>query len=187
MIYYSTNNPNLEVSLQEAVVKGLAADRGLFMPERIPSLPKAFFNNIGNMSLQEISFIVANTLFGKDVESEVLKDIVYDALNFDIPLKHVTGNMYSLELFHGPTLAFKDVGARFMARLFQLEEQRQIDGECAGCHFGRHRQRSSKRLPRSARSESVCTVPARESESHPGIAIHDTRKEHHRNRGERHI
>ena len=65
MIYYSTNNPNLEVSLQEAVVKGLAADRGLFMPERIPSLPKAFFNNIGNMSLQEISFIVANTLFGK--------------------------------------------------------------------------------------------------------------------------
>lgn len=117
MIYYSTNNPNLEVSLQEAVVKGLAADRGLFMPERIPSLPKAFFNNIGNMSLQEISFIVANTLFGKDVESEVLKDIVYDALNFDIPLKHVTGNMYSLELFHGPTLAFKDVGARFMARL----------------------------------------------------------------------
>ncbi len=117
MIYYSTNNPNLEVSLQEAVVKGLAADRGLFMPERIPSLPKAFFNNIGNMSLQEISFIVANTLFGKDVESEVLKDIVYDTLNFDIPLKHVTGNMYSLELFHGPTLAFKDVGARFMARL----------------------------------------------------------------------
>lgn len=117
MQYYSTNCSTSKVSLQTAVVKGLAADRGLFMPERIPVLPKAFFNNIGEMSLQDISFIVANTLFGDDIENTTLKDIVYETLNFDIPLKHVSDNKYSLELFHGPTLAFKDVGARFMARL----------------------------------------------------------------------
>ena len=117
MQYYSTNGKTPNVSLETAVVKGLAADRGLFMPERIPVLPKAFFNNIGEMSLQDISYVVANTLFGDDIESTTLKDIVYDTLNFDIPLKHVAENRYSLELFHGPTLAFKDVGARFMARL----------------------------------------------------------------------
>lgn len=117
MQYYSTNGNASMASLQEAVVKGLATDRGLYMPERIPTIPKAFFNNIAEMSLQEISYVVANTLFGEDIESAILKKIVYETLNFDIPLKHVSGNRYSLELFHGPTLAFKDVGARFMARL----------------------------------------------------------------------
>ena len=95
MQYYSTNGSTSKVSLQTAVVKGLAADRGLFMPERIPVLPKAFFNNIGEMSLQDISFIVANTLFGDDFEITTLMKIVDDTLNFDIPLKHVTGNKYS--------------------------------------------------------------------------------------------
>ena len=125
MQYYSTNGKTPNVSLQTAVVKGLAADRGLFMPERIPVLPKAFFNNIGQMSLQDISYVVANTLFGDDIESDTLKDIVYDTLNFDIPLKQVTENKYSLELFHGPTLAFKDVGARFMARLLGYFNKRE--------------------------------------------------------------
>lgn len=129
MQYYSTNGKTPNVSLQTAVVKGLAADRGLFMPERIPVLPKAFFNNIGQMSLQDISYVVANTLFGDDIESDTLKDIVYDTLNFDIPLKQVTENKYSLELFHGPTLAFKDVGARFMARLLgYFNKQENKDG-----------------------------------------------------------
>ncbi|MBQ9076724.1 MAG: threonine synthase [Muribaculaceae bacterium] len=117
MQYYSTNRQAPDASLQEAVVKGLAPDRGLYMPEVIPSIPKAFFNNISEMSLQDIAYVVANTLFGQDIESEKLKNIVNETLNFDIPLKHVNGNIYSLELFHGPTLAFKDVGARFMARL----------------------------------------------------------------------
>jgi threonine synthase len=125
MEYYSTNGNTPKVTLKEAVVKGLAADRGLFMPERIPSLPTAFFNNIGNLSLQEISFAVANTLFGEDIEPDILKDIVYETLNFDIPLVHVAGNRYSLELFHGPTLAFKDVGARFMARLLGYFNQKE--------------------------------------------------------------
>lgn len=117
MQYYSTSGNAPKASLQEAVVKGLAPDKGLYMPERIPTIPKAFFNNIGEMSLQDIAFVVANTLFGEDIESETLKEIVNDTLNFDIPLVHVADNKYSLELFHGPTLAFKDVGARFMARL----------------------------------------------------------------------
>ncbi len=117
MLYYSTSGHAPKASLQEAVVKGLAPDKGLYMPERIPTIPKAFFNNIGDMSLQDIAYVVANTLFGEDIESETLKNIVNDTLNFDIPLVHVDENRYSLELFHGPTLAFKDVGARFMARL----------------------------------------------------------------------
>jgi threonine synthase len=117
MEYYSTNGKTANVTLKEAVVKGLAADRGLFMPKTIPTLPDVFFKNIGNLSLQEISYAVAYTLFGEDIETEQLKDIVYDTLNFDIPLVHVADDRYSLELFHGPTLAFKDVGARFMARL----------------------------------------------------------------------
>lgn len=117
MLYYSTSGNAPKTTLQDAVVKGLAPDKGLYMPEHIPTIPKAFFNNIGEMSLQDIAYVVANTLFGDDIESETLKEIVNDTLNFDIPLAHVADNKYSLELFHGPTLAFKDVGARFMARL----------------------------------------------------------------------
>ena len=117
MKYYSTNKAVPEVSLKDAVIKGLAADRGLFMPEKINKLPQSFFDNIVNMTLQEISFEVAKAFFGEDVEEARLKDIVYDTMNFDIPLVQVTEDIYSLELFHGPTAAFKDVGGRFMARL----------------------------------------------------------------------
>lgn len=117
MKYYSTNGQSSSVSLHEAVVKGLASDRGLFMPERIKTLPEDFFDNIGKMSFQEIAYTVADAFFGEDVEEEALKNIVYDTLSFDCPVVRVTDNIYSLELFHGPTLAFKDVGARFMARL----------------------------------------------------------------------
>ena len=117
MRYYSTNGQSSSVSLHEAVVRGLASDRGLFMPERIKTLPEEFFDNIGKMSFQEIAYTVADAFFGEDVEKEALKNIVYDTLSFDCPVVRVTDNIYSLELFHGPTLAFKDVGARFMARL----------------------------------------------------------------------
>lgn len=117
MQYYSTNKQTPPASLEEAVVKGLAPDKGLYMPEKIKRLPPAFFHNMGEMSLREISFIVAEAFFGEDVEADVLKNIVYDTLNFEIPLVRVHDSIYSLELFHGPTLAFKDVGARFMARL----------------------------------------------------------------------
>lgn len=117
MKYYSTNKKADKATLQQAVVKGLAADKGLFMPEVIKHLPDSFFENMKDMSLQEIAYVVADAFFGEDVDVESLKKIVYDTLSFDIPLTHVNDNIYSLELYHGPTLAFKDVGARFMSRL----------------------------------------------------------------------
>lgn len=117
MKYYSTNNKSTQATLQEAVVKGLASDRGLYMPEVIKSLPDSFFEEMKDLSFQEVAYVVADAFFGEDVEAEDLKKIVYETLNFDVPLVHVNDNIYSLELFHGPTLAFKDVGARFMSRL----------------------------------------------------------------------
>lgn len=117
MKYYSTNKKAPLASLQEAVVKGLASDRGLYMPQDIKTLPKEFFDTIDQLSFQEIAYRVADAFFGEDLPAEKLKEIVYDTLNFDVPLVPVSETIYSLELFHGPTLAFKDVGARFMARL----------------------------------------------------------------------
>lgn len=117
MQYYSTNKNTPFVSLKEAVVKGLAADNGLFMPERIEKFHPSFFETIHELSFQEIAFEVALKFFGEDIEPRKLREIVFDTLQFDCPLVKVTENIFSLELFHGPTLAFKDVGARFMARL----------------------------------------------------------------------
>jgi threonine synthase len=117
MKYYSTNQKAPLASLEEAVVKGLASDRGLYMPQQIKQLPASFYEEIDKLSFQEISYRVAGAFFGEDVPAETLKQIVYDTLCFDTPLVSVSENIYSLELFHGPTLAFKDVGARFMARL----------------------------------------------------------------------
>lgn len=119
MKYYSTNGKAPLATLQKAVVKGLAEDKGLYMPQRINPLPESFFDTIQDLSFQEIALQVATCFFGEDVEPDALRRIVYDTLSFDVPLVKVTDNIYSLELFHGPTLAFKDVGARFMARLLQ--------------------------------------------------------------------
>ena len=117
MKYYSTNKQAPVASLQEAVVKGLAADKGLFMPMSIKPLPQEFYDTIDTLSFQEIAYRVADAFFGEDIPADTLKQIVYDTLSFDVPLVKVADNIYSLELFHGPTLAFKDVGGRFMARL----------------------------------------------------------------------
>ncbi len=119
MKYYSTNHQAPLATLREAVVKGLAGDRGLYMPETIKTLPKEFFDGIEKLSFQEIACTVADAFFGEDVEADALREIVCDTLAFDCPVVQVEENIYSLELFHGPTLAFKDVGARFMARLLQ--------------------------------------------------------------------
>ncbi len=117
MKYYSTNHQVPFASLKEAVVKGLAGDKGLYMPERIRPLEESVIRNMKNKSFQEIACIVAQAFFGEDIDEETLNQIVYDTLTFDTPVVPVEENIYSLELFHGPTLAFKDVGARFMARL----------------------------------------------------------------------
>ena len=119
MLYYSTDKRAPMATLEKAVVKGLAEDRGLYMPEKINKLPQAFFDHIDGLSFREIARNVADAFFGDDVEGEALRKIVYDTLAFDVPVHKIDENIYSLELFHGPTLAFKDVGARFMARLLQ--------------------------------------------------------------------
>ena len=117
MNYYSTNGKAPIADLEKAVVKGLAEDRGLYMPENIYKLPKAFVKDMPDLNFQDIAYNVAQNFFGDDVDGDALQDIVYDTLSFDCPVVKVTDNIYALELFHGPTLAFKDVGARFMARL----------------------------------------------------------------------
>jgi threonine synthase len=128
MKYYSTNGKAPIADLQKAVVKGLAEDRGLYMPEAIKLLPKVFFDNIQEMNFQQIAYNVASAFFGEDVDLDALQDIVYDTLSFDCPVKQVKENIYALELFHGPTLAFKDVGARFMARLLQYFIRQEAGG-----------------------------------------------------------
>lgn len=131
MKYYSTNRKASDATLEEAVVKGLAADRGLYMPHNIRILHASFYEQIDQLSFQEIASQVADAFFGEDVPAETLKQIVYDTLSFDVPVVRVKENIYSLELFHGPTLAFKDVGGRFMARLLgyfiRKEGKRQVN------------------------------------------------------------
>ena len=131
MKYYSTNHQSPDATLEEAVVKGLAPDKGLYMPYSIKELPPSFYTDIDTLSFQEIACRVADAFFGEDIPADTLHDIVCDTLNFDVPLVQVTGQIYSLELFHGPTLAFKDVGARFMARLLgyfiRKEGKRQVN------------------------------------------------------------
>lgn len=119
MKYYSTNKNAPAASLGKAVVRGLAEDRGLYMPEKINKLPESFYDNIESLSFREIACNVAYAFFGDDIEPEILEKMVNDTLSFDCPIVKVTDSIYSLELFHGPTLAFKDVGARFMARMLQ--------------------------------------------------------------------
>ena len=119
MMYYSTNGRAPLADLRKAVVKGLAEDRGLYMPERIKRLPERFFTSMGERSFVENACVVADAFFGEDVPSEELQRIVAETLSFDCPLRGVEPGIYALELFHGPTLAFKDVGARFMARLLR--------------------------------------------------------------------
>lgn len=116
MIYYSLNKEASSVTFDEAVIRGIAPDKGLYFPEDIPKLPSDFFENIINFSNEEIAFKVMKEFIGTTIESESLKDIVTDVLSFDFPVVDIKDNISTLELFHGPTMAFKDVGARFMAR-----------------------------------------------------------------------
>ena len=117
MNYYSTNKQAPLATLEEAVVKGLAGDKGLYMPERIVRLDPQVIEQMKEQSFHEIACTVARAFFGEDVEPETLDQIVCDTLAFETPVVEVKDPIYSLELFHGPTLAFKDVGGRFMARL----------------------------------------------------------------------
>lgn len=116
MNYYSLNNKQHKVSFQEAVIKGLAPDKGLYFPENIPTLPQSFFNEIESLSNEEIAFQVIQPFIGDEIPENELQQIIAETLCFDFPCVEVEPNVYSLELYHGPTMAFKDVGARFMSR-----------------------------------------------------------------------
>ncbi|MDQ6845081.1 MAG: threonine synthase [Bacteroidota bacterium] len=116
MLYHSTNDKFPKVNFKEATIKGLAPDKGLYFPEEIPSIDKKFISNIDQYSKEEIAFKVIKPYTGDVIPDEELKRIVAETINFDFPLVAVTDRIFSLELFHGPTLAFKDVGARFMSR-----------------------------------------------------------------------
>lgn len=116
MKYYSLNNRTIKVSFQEAVIKGLAPDRGLYFPESISPLPDSFFQNIETLSNEEIAFETIKQFVGDEIPETELKKIITETLCFDFPCIPVEDNVFSLELFHGPTMAFKDVGARFMSR-----------------------------------------------------------------------
>jgi len=116
MKYYSLNHNAPKVSFQEAVIQGLASDKGLYFPESITPLPQSFFDNIENLSHEEIAFEAIQQFVGDEIPAETLKQIIAETLCFDFPVVPVENGIYSLELFHGPTMAFKDVGARFMSR-----------------------------------------------------------------------
>ncbi|WP_186757717.1 threonine synthase [Echinicola salinicaeni] len=120
MKFYSTNNKEHQVSLKEAVIKGLAPDQGLYMPEEIPQLSTSFFESLHGMPFKEIGYEVIGKIFGNDLDDVQVKELVDHTLSFDAPLVKVEDNVYSLELFHGPTLAFKDFGARFCSKLMSL-------------------------------------------------------------------
>jgi len=117
MKFYSTNHQVDPATFREAVFKGLPDDNGLYMPERIPQLSQSFFNQLKGYSFSEIAFKVISKFVGDEIPDAELQKIVIDAFNFEIPVKNIHDNIYVLELFHGPTLAFKDFGARFMARV----------------------------------------------------------------------
>ena len=116
MKYYSLNNNAPKVSFQEAVIQGLAPDRGLYFPESLTPLPKSFFDEIETLSNEEIAYEAIRQFVGDEIPEANLRQIISETLCFDFPLEKIEKNIYSLELFHGPTMAFKDVGARFMSR-----------------------------------------------------------------------
>lgn len=128
MKLYSTNNTETRVDFGDAVLKSLPSDKGLYLPVDIPKLPDSFFENIANKSFSSMAYEVASLLIGDAIPSEVLKKIVEETVNFEAPVIPIHDNIYSLELFHGPTLAFKDFGARFMSRVMKYfkEEDKEL-------------------------------------------------------------
>jgi threonine synthase len=129
MKYFSTNNKMLRTDFRNATIKGQPDDKGLFFPSSIPRLPAGFLDQLEKLSREEIAFEVIKPYIGDSIPPGILKTIVAETINFDIPLVQVNESIYSLELFHGPTLAFKDVGARFMSRClsyFAQDDHRKI-------------------------------------------------------------
>ena len=121
--YYTTQDKNCRVSFEDAVMRGMAEDGGLFIPERIPQMPEAFFKRISTLSFSDIAYDISSVLLQDVLSQSDLKTIIAKAFTFDAPLKQLSQDFYALELFHGPTLSFKDFGARFMAQLLSCFAQ----------------------------------------------------------------
>ena len=195
MKYYSTNKQAPVASLEEAVVKGLAGDKGLYMPEYIDSLDEEVIANMKNQSFHEIACTVAQMFFGEDIEPEVLDGIVKDTLSFETPVVPVKDNIYSLELFHGPTLAFKDVGGRFMARLLgyfiKKEGLKQVNVLVAtsgdtGSAVANGFLTIESPIPFPPYSR-VCALSQGKGQPDPRMPVHDIRTEHHGIGDRRHV
>ena len=129
MKYYNISKPSEKVTLKQAVTRSVINIQDLYMPEEIPEMPVEFFRSLDRLTLPEIAFMVSRTMLHDDLPDEVIERISYDSFTFDIPLRKLTDNVFALELFHGPTMAFKDIGARFMAGLveyFMKTEKKEI-------------------------------------------------------------
>jgi threonine synthase len=129
MKFYSTNNKDHKVNLKDAVIRGLAPENGLYMPERIPVLSREFIDSLHKMSFLDMAFEVAKHFVEDDIPEKALRDIVAQTIQFDAPVVEVEKDIYALELFHGPTLAFKDFGAKFMSQLlgyFAKQQDREV-------------------------------------------------------------
>ena len=124
MILYNTANPEQTTNFENAVFQGLAEGNGLFMPSQFPRFPDSFFAKLPELSFPEIAFEVVNALVGDEIPKEVIKKICLDAFNFPLPLVKLDDKIQTLELFHGPSLAFKDFGARFMSRIMAFFNQK---------------------------------------------------------------
>ena len=129
MLFYNLNKPSEKVDFRTATIRGLGSEKGLFFPERIPEFPTSWISNLENISNEEIAWTIMKEYVGESIPEPILRQITTETIAFDIPLVPVSEGIYALELFHGPTLAFKDVGARFMSRClgyFMEQESRPV-------------------------------------------------------------
>ena len=183
MKYYSLNSPGTFVDFREATIRGQAPDKGLYFPEEIPQFPPDFLRNLKNPRREEIAFRIIQPYVGDTLPESELRRIVAETINFDFPLVPITPDIWSLELFHGPTLAFKDVGARFMSRClgyFVKDNTRPVtvlvatSGDTGGAVAS-----GFYDMPRRPRRHPL---PLRQGQQRPGTPAHHPRKEYHRPR-----
>ncbi len=170
MKFYSLNRKSPQVSFREAVVRGIAPDRGLYFPGTIDPLPEGYFSNLEGLDRNELALALIGQFVGDEIPQGELFELIKDVLSFDFPLVPVESNVFSLELFHGPTMAFKDVGARFMARCLS--------------HFNKdHKQEvtvlvGSERLSGCGGSERGHPLPLRQGQRGTGKTVDNARTKH---------
>ena len=139
MKFYSTENKSLRSTFKEALFSGMPSDNGLYMPENIPNLSNYFIPE-SKMSIQEIGFLVAKKFIDKELSNNDIYDIIENSITFNAPNKHLYNSIFCLELFHGPTFAFKDFGARFMARCMEyFIEASNKKNKYFSCYIWRYR------------------------------------------------